>query len=120
MEIKFPKLSSSGGEMSNKPSKWSRRTLLKTLTASPLFLAQGLLRAQDEISKVRVVLSYPMGMWYFEPFGLYIEKGQTVEFPSPTAPFIPAVGRWEVLPIPFMLSALMESKFGRRDETPPL
>jgi hypothetical protein len=37
-----------------------------------------------------------------------------VEFPSPTAPFIPAVGRWEVLPIPFMLSASMENKWEER------
>jgi hypothetical protein len=46
-----------------------------------------------------------------------------VEYPSPTAPFTPAVGRWELLPIPFMLSALMENKFskpGRKDEKQPL
>ncbi len=82
-------------------NRWSRRALLKTLTASPLFLAHGLLRAQDEISKVRVVLSYPMGMWYFDPLGLYVEKGQTVEFlatrwgPTVTA-FHPSNGNQEL------------------------
>ena len=87
--------------MNNKPSRWSRRTLLKTLTASPLFLAHGLLPAQDVIAKVRVVLSYPMGMWYFEPLGLYVEKGQTVEFlatrwgPTVTA-FHPSNGNQEL------------------------
>jgi len=82
-------------------NRWSRRTLLKTLTASPLFLAHGLLRAQDDIAEVRVVLSYPMGMWYFEPLGLYVEKGQTVEFlatrwgPTVTA-FHPSNGNQEL------------------------
>ena len=87
--------------MSNNPSKWSRRTLLKTLTASPLFLAHGLLRAQDEIHRIRVQLSYPFGMWYFEPFGLYVEKGATVEWlstrwgPTVTA-FHPSNGNQEL------------------------
>ena len=49
-----------GGEMKHHPFKWSRRTLLKTLIASPLFLAHGLLRAQDEIPRIRVQLSYPI------------------------------------------------------------
>jgi len=86
--------------MSNKPFRWSRRTLLKTLTASPLFWAHGLLSAQD-VAKVRVVLSYPMGMWYFEPLGLYVEKGETVEFlatrwgPTVTA-FHPSNGNQEL------------------------
>ena len=58
----------------------SRRNLLKVMAWSPVLGATSLRAQDDEVPRIRVVLSYPIGLWYFEPVGLHVEKGQTVEW----------------------------------------
>ena len=58
----------------------TRRMVLGSL-AGP-FIFGGWLPGQDEIAKIKIVLDYALGLWYFDPVGLFIEKGRTVEWTS--------------------------------------
>ena len=49
--------------------------------AAPL-LSIGSLRGQGEPARVKIMLDYGLGLWYFDPVGLFIQKGQTVEWYS--------------------------------------
>ncbi|MBI2821535.1 MAG: hypothetical protein HYX74_04870 [Acidobacteria bacterium] len=62
----------------------SRRSILKALAAAPLLLGGALARQQepDSVSRIRIVLNYSVGLWYFDPMGLFVEPGQTVEWLS--------------------------------------
>ncbi|MCZ6485153.1 MAG: hypothetical protein O6826_05595 [Acidobacteria bacterium] len=81
--------------------KVSRRNLLKVLASSSLLLSNVRLLGQDPVPRIRIVLSYAVGLWYFNPVGLYLEKGQTAEWlatrwgPTVTA-FHPSNGNQEL------------------------
>ncbi len=81
--------------------KVSRRNLLKVLASSSLLLSNVRLLGQDPVPRIRIVLTYAVGLWYFNPVGLFVEKGQTVEWlatrwgPTATA-FHPSNGNQEL------------------------
>ena len=37
-------------------------------------------KAEPGVAMIRVDTTYPRGQWYFDPIGIYIEKGQTVRW----------------------------------------
>ena len=73
------------------------------LTAFPSLFALQSVRAlaQDRVHQIKIILSYDRGVWYFDPVGLYISKGETVQWtavrgnPSVTA-FHPANNNHEL------------------------
>jgi plastocyanin len=63
----------------------NRRNFLKAAGLTTVTLASGLsvpaAHAQEgELPEVEIISSYPLGLWYFEPAGLYIPVGQRVRF----------------------------------------
>jgi plastocyanin len=61
------------------PGNANRRDFL--LTAAGLLLAGAApLRAQTGVTKVRIALSYDRGLWYYDPVGIYIARGETVHW----------------------------------------
>jgi plastocyanin len=56
----------------------TRRAVLASL-ALPV-LAASRLNGQVGPARVKIALDYGLGLWYFDPVGLFIEKGQTVEW----------------------------------------
>ncbi|MBI2820986.1 MAG: hypothetical protein HYX74_02060 [Acidobacteria bacterium] len=42
--------------------------------------AGGAARAQNQVVKVRIVLNYDRGLWYYDPVGLYVHPGDTVQW----------------------------------------
>jgi plastocyanin len=81
--------------------KVSRRNLLKVLASSALLVSNARLLGQDTVPRIRITLNYAIGLWFFNPVGLYLEKGQTVEWlatrwgPTVTA-FHPSNGNQEL------------------------
>ena len=58
----------------------NRRSFL-TVAAAALFLETSWsARAQSPEAKVKIILSYDRGLWYYDPVGLYVAKGDTVEW----------------------------------------
>lgn len=68
------------GRMRSHSLEISRRTLLKSIAGGILVFRAPVLCAQGQTAKVRIVLNYGVGLWFFEPVGLSIERGQTVEW----------------------------------------
>ncbi len=63
----------------------NRRSFLKAAGFTTITLASGLsipaAHAQEgELPEVEIISSYPLGLWYFDPAGLYIPAGQKVRF----------------------------------------
>ena len=52
------------------------------LAASTAALAAGAapLLSQSQIPQIKIVLNYDRGLWYYDPVGLYVEKGRTVQW----------------------------------------
>lgn len=88
------------------PFNMSRRSVLKTLgMGTTAIIVPGLrsqmVRAQQDVRVIEADSFYPNGQWFFNPAGLFIEKGQTVRWisrnlgPTVTA-FHPSIGNHEL------------------------
>ena len=65
--------------------KLNRRELLKTFGAgaAAVILPEfrlSIVRAEDDIPVIKADSFYPRGQWFFDPAGLYIQKGQKVRW----------------------------------------
>jgi len=57
-----------------------RRTFLTAASAGLFLETIRTARAQSPQAKVKIILSYDRGLWYFDPVGLYVAQGDTVEW----------------------------------------
>lgn len=67
------------------PSRMSRREALKGWGVGMLAVAIPgwriqVLDAQGKVQEININSSYPRGQWFYEPVGLYIQKGQKVRW----------------------------------------
>ena len=57
----------------------SRREFLTASTAA-LAISAAPLPSQSQIPQITIVLNYDRGLWYYDPVGLYVQSGQTVQW----------------------------------------
>ena len=57
----------------------NRRRFL-AISAGALALGTAAARAQLPTAQIKIVLNYDRGLWYYDPVGLYLQKGQTVQW----------------------------------------
>ncbi len=67
------------------PSRFSRREALKGCGLGVLTLAlpgfrMEVIDAQGKVHEVKINSVYPRGQWFYNPVGLYIQKGETVRW----------------------------------------
>ena len=79
----------------------NRRGFLKSAVAASLLVGSRRVFGQSAAAKIKIVLNYGVGLWYFDPVGLYLEKGQSVEWQAlrwgPTvSAFHPSIGNHEL------------------------